>query len=462
MAARFGSYSHLLYFTSLQIMIYADRSLLACLIPEAKLHFGFGEAFAGLLGSAFMGGFVVASPLAAMARTDRTKTCTIGISLLVWIVSMLGACFASHEIVLLLARVLAGVGEAGFCTLAPPIVDDTALPGRRSAFVAVYYSGMFVGLAAGFILARPFSDWITGRWVFFALALCMLPFAILMLLWGRRFRMAPNVTSLSEKPSSADGAAVTTESTSPLGSSPAPVETSVGNETLSFKNACAELCNNHGYVLLALGMSASQFSIGGLAFWAPTYLQEDLGMRKRTLSMALGVLTMTTGILGCGLGGALLDACTAWAERRRGVREGQRAVIGSQLCFALGIWIVPFSCWLAMAEDSVSFLSLLGVCQLISFLGASPMIIALMDSVPSDLRGLSIGASTLVMHLLGDVPSPAVVGHIAEDTGSLKTGIGLLGLWTVWCPICWGFASLLLSRRMALSYFVTELATPLL
>merc|ERR1711879_753881 len=105
--------------------------------------------------------------------------------------------------------------------------------------------------------------------------------------------------------------------------------------------------------------------------------------------------------------------------------------------------------------------ALLGLCQIISFLGASPMIIALMDSVPSDLRALAMGTSTLVMHLLGDVPSPALVGHIADRTGSLQKGIVLLGLWTIWCPLCWGLASWLLAQRMKLSYCVGDSTTPL-
>jgi len=289
--------------------------------------------------------------------------------------------------------------------------------------------------------ALPFSDWESGRWAFLSLAVCMVPFCGFALFAGDRFQTSPNVAA-SEEPT---GPHSRLRSASSEDSSCNSDESNA--KVINFSQGCRELFSNHGYMLLVLGMSASQFTIGGFAFWAPTYLQEDLGMQKKTLSMALGIMTMTTGLIGCGAGGALLDVLVACVERRRGPQQGQRAVVGSQLSFALGVCIVPFSSACPMMPDYTSFLILLGLCQICAFLGSAPIIIAMMESVPSDYRALAMGTATLVMHILGDVPSPAIVGSIAAHS-SLQKGLMLLGVWTVWCPLCWGCAALIFSRKM--------------
>jgi len=180
---------HLFYFTSLQLIIYSDRSLMAALLPQAKLHLEFNEFEGGLLGSGFMLGFMLMSPFVSMARGPKAVTRTIGISLLVWMLAMVTAGLSTSYQVLLLARVTAGAGEAGFCSLAPPIIDDTAPPSSRSFFVAIYYSGVFVGMAAGFLIEAPFASWTTGRYAFFGEALMMAPYCIFILLCGSRFHV---------------------------------------------------------------------------------------------------------------------------------------------------------------------------------------------------------------------------------------------------------------------------------
>lgn len=479
--------AHLFYFSSLQLIIYADRSLMAALLPQAKLHFEFNEFQSGLLGSGFMGGFMMLSPFVALARGAKAVTRTIGISLLVWFSAMLLASASTRYEALLLARVVAGAGEAGFCSLAPPIIDDTAPPAKRSLFIAVYYSGVFIGLAMGFVASSPFTVWETGRFTFFGLALVMLPYCIFILRYGSKFhvsvvgaeRYATVIQSedreLEGKRSSAghlnisdvDHCTTTGQSEDKelqRKRSSADVQiTPIELEAETFSSA--DQADSRGlqrskaeqvravlgsgmYVFLVLGFSASQFVIGGFAFWAATYLQEDLKVDKEVVGMALGFMTISTGILGSTCGGSIFDRLTVCAKARWNRDEGVRGVVGCWFCCILSILVVPSCCGTAVLKDGVMFLVCLGGTQIISFMGTAPLMVSMMDSVPSDLRGLAMGTATFGSHLLGDLFSPVLVGQVAHATGSLRYGIACLCIWSVWCPIMWGTAYCFALRKL--------------
>merc|ERR1712194_109259 len=95
---------------------------------------------------------------------------------------------------------------------------------------------------------------------------------------------------------------------------------------------------------LVLGLSASQFTIGGLQFWAASYLEDELKVPKSITSLALGVMTMVTGLGGSLLGGMLLDELTARVASNLGKDPGTlRGAVGATLCCILGIMIVPVS-----------------------------------------------------------------------------------------------------------------------
>jgi uncharacterized membrane protein YeaQ/YmgE (transglycosylase-associated protein family) len=203
------------------------------------------------------------------------------------------------------------------------------------------------------------------------------------------------------------------------------------------------------YDCLVLGFAASQFVIGGFAFWSATYLQEDLGMDKHVAGMSLGIMTACTGVLGSTVGGALFDALTICAKQRWSLEEDVRGVVGCWICFVLAIFVVPCTCGTIAIKDGPFFLLCLGATQMISFMGTAPLMIAMMDSVPGDLRGFAMGMMTFGSHLLGDLLSPVLVGQIALELGSLRYGIACLSAWSIWCPVFWCAAYCLASRKLS-------------
>ena len=85
-----------------------------------------GEA--GLLGSAFMGSYMLFAPFFAMLANYMPQSHVMALGTAGWVVAALGCCFAGNYPVMLLFRTLVGIGEASFTglhvhlSLRPPCV----------------------------------------------------------------------------------------------------------------------------------------------------------------------------------------------------------------------------------------------------------------------------------------------------------------------------------------------------
>jgi len=66
--------------------------------------------------------------------------------------------------------------------------------------------------------------------------------------------------------------------------------------------------------------------------------------------------------------------------------------------------------------------------------------IALMNCVPDQLRGQANALAIFFMHLLGDFPSPYIVGWMFESSGFYE-GTLLISVWLLWAVLFWAVAS---------------------
>jgi len=187
------------------------------------------------------------------------------------------------------------------------------------------------------------------------------------------------------------------------------------------------------YTLLVLGYCPTIFTIGGIAFWAPSYMSEVIGAAAGPANQILGAITILTGLFGTSLGGYLLDIADARFGRRR-----LQAVKLSLLRVALAY---PVTMVTAAARSRSLFFWSLALGQVLIFAATAPANIAMMEAVTPAQRGLALGLCTLASHLLGDLIPPVLVGYIADATGSLSAGMWLLVLWLWWSVVFWSMAT---------------------
>lgn len=221
----FTPWGLLIFFTSINMLTYFDRGLLssaivACpsiasdpLIVEGlnftncddwmKDHTGPGKEAAlpqakeGLLGSAFMGGFMVFCPIFANLADRINPLMCITIGELIWIAAVFGCAFAPSFEFLLFSRLLVGAGEASFAGLAPRIIDDSSPPESRSNRIGIFYAMIAVGTALGYsvggfvvhnVSIPALGVYGTGwRVAFMAQGVIMLPLAIAVLFVPRKY-----------------------------------------------------------------------------------------------------------------------------------------------------------------------------------------------------------------------------------------------------------------------------------
>lgn len=434
----FGPNTLLALFSAMQIFTYFDRGIMAGLLPIVQKEMGLSKTMEGFLGGGFIVGFMVMSPLVALyaARNPHRVPVAIGSGLMFWILAAVVAGLAGIDnyIVLLVARIVSGSGEAAFCSLGPTIIKDQAPPGRQATYLSIYFTCIFVGQASGYIASGFATVWSFGQWLFLIEAMVMLPLAGVCLFRGKWI-----CSECSHEKEQAHGLLSVTDQ-KPV-ESPLMTCENVSPSTFArsaIDNTCI-VVKNRIWLLLTLGYACSVFTVGGLAFWGPEYLVNNLNLDSDLSGLFFGFVTMLSGVTGTVAGGAWLDAISSGKSR-----TGRCAACAWMACNS-GILAVPLNLYMAKCKDVKVFFASAFFAQFVLFMSTTPVNTGVMEAVPDHMRGTALALTTFSIHFFGDLPSSVIVGEVA-DMYSLHAGVFLLASWTVFTAIFW-----FLSYRVAAS-----------
>ena len=154
-----------------------------------------------------------------------------------------------------------------------------------------------------------------------------------------------------------------------------------------------------------------------------------------------GGIVAATGLVGTALGGIVLDRCSGEAQGAERLVPAlgtvlAEVIVGTAICVAAGY-----------CETAGAFFVCLAFGVLFMFMTTAGVNVALMWSVPPANRATAMALSVIIIHLIGDVPSPIVIGEI-DRTASPQTTFLLTSSWLFWAIFCWGAAWLLARRRV--------------
>jgi MFS family permease len=371
--------------TGLNLLNYLDRFVLSAVLPRIEGELHLDHSVAGLLGTVFLVGYFLTSPVFG-ALADRGKRMgLIAVGIAIWSVATIASGLATGVLTLGLARVAVGVGEASYATIAPTIIDDLAPPGKKSTWLAVFYAAAPIGSALGYVtggLVEPLMGW---RGAFFVAGVpgLLLGLACLFLKDPPRKEMAkPGPMLATLKP----------------------------------------LMHIPLYVRAVLGYAAFTFAIGGFGYWGPTYLFQRFGGAGLTLKAAnlgMGAVTVLGGAVGTGLGGL-------WGDRAsKGKNEKGRVSALLRVCAVGSIIGAPLAALAVLSPTPVLFFAAFFSCEVAVFLSTSPINAAILDSVPPSIRASAMAVSIFGIHVLGDLWSPPGVGVLADH---LTMPIAMLAL----------------------------------
>ncbi|KAJ8765794.1 hypothetical protein K2173_014916 [Erythroxylum novogranatense] len=367
----------------------------------------------GVLSSAFMVGLLVASPIFASLAKSVNPFRLIGVGLSVWTFATAGCGSAIDFWSIAICRMLVGVGEASFISLAAPFIDDHAPVAQKTAWLAMFYMCIPTGVALGYVYGGFVGNHFNWRFAFWGEALLMLPFAIFgfvmkpLQLKGfapaeSRKQLAPDTTE-----------SVTTDNESIHASNKECVVSHEYVKASEFKGIprlldqlsrfskdMKVLLLDKVYVVNMLGYIAYNFVIGAYSYWGPKAGYNIYQMSNA--DMLFGGITIVCGIFGTLAGGFVLDRMTATISNAFKLLSGA-TFLGAIFCFSA-----------FCLKSLIGFIVLFSVGEILVFATQAPVNYVSLHCVKPSLRPLSMAISTVSIHIFGDVPSSPLVGVLQD------------------------------------------------
>ncbi|MBX7105041.1 MAG: MFS transporter [Gemmataceae bacterium] len=362
---------------------YIDRQVLAAVEPDIRrdLFAGQDEAFArvrmGMLSNAFLVTYMLAAPVFGMLAHRMSRWLLISFGVILWSLASgaSGWPWAAAPLLaywcLFATRCAVGVGEAAYGPIAPALLADMYPVERRGKIMSYFYLAIPVGGALGYALGEVVAKSLGWRWAFYL----VVPPGILLGLWSFLMRKTDVQNNADHKPMKR-------------------------SDYLTF-------VRTPSFVFNTLGMAGMTFAIGGIAFWMPDYLESRkvdplFGLGPKT---AFGAITVLAGLFATLAGG--------WAgDRLRGRFPGSYFLV-SGLAMMLGFPMILLIVYLPFPMAWV-FVFLAVFCL---FFNTGPTNTVLANVTPSRLRAAGFAVNILIIHILGDVPSPPLMGWIAGHYG---------------------------------------------
>jgi MFS transporter, Spinster family, sphingosine-1-phosphate transporter len=390
-----GARHALILLLLINLFNYIDRYILAAVVPDITKELftapdGTVDPAAktkiGWLFSAFLIAYMFMSPVFGVLADRMHRWVVIGIGVLAWSVASGASGLATAYWFLLLMRICVGVGESAYAPIAPTIIADYFPVSRRGGVMAWFYAAIPVGSALGFVIGGAMANWFTWHWAFFV----TVPPGILLGIWCF-FR--PEV---------------------PRGiSEGSPGETPANKHTW---RDYLRLFKIKSYFYNVGGMTAMTFAIGGISAWAVDYIATYRGQDKETTAKIFGGVVVVSGLLATLSGGYLADRLRKRFPGSYFLVSGLSMLVGFPLF--LGVLYAPFPlAWVFV---------FLAVFCLFFNTGPSNTIIA--NVVHPSVRASAYAICIFVIHILGDVISPPIIGFITDNTKSTEHPSGNMTL----------------------------------
>jgi MFS family permease len=435
------------------------------------------SVYFGLLTSAFIIGHSILSVVFGQFALSHRPFRIIAVGMSIWMLAVV-VCGVAKAVdsyyVLIIGRVISGVGEASFQCVAPPFIDRYAPAEHRSFYVGIYLASIAVGMALGFVYGSLFANSVftwAGAFYFEAILMAPLVLACLFCVPAELNQVpkddAEPLHQPLARPSELDNDVVSKRS---LDGSIAGAIPLVGAEKQqSSHRVWWEILSNVPFLLVILGHAGYTFSLAALSAFSPS-IMIGLGLfdSETTVSLFFGGIVAVAGILGTPIGGIIVDKLS----KRNGDDSSDRRcvlAVSSLLCYVVGAVVLGLAL-IALTGHKAGFIIVLTVFLFCMCALTVPEMIAVLELFPESRRPMAISVNAIVIHALGDVPSPIILGALkdawaphcgtveidgeahlnpdcSKDQAGLRDVLLFAILWLVWGVIMWGVALVVVKKR---------------
>ncbi len=471
-----GAWSVLALLILMSLFNYIDRQILSATLPRIETEPSFGllgradaKFLKNSLATAFLVTFMMLAPLFGWLG-DRVKRRwrLIGIAIIFWSLASGGSGLAATFAVLLFTRCLIGVGQAAFGPVSIALLSDVFPPQRRGIAIGLVSAAIPVGSAMGFALGTLMADSALGwRWAFYLVVPPGVALGV--------------VCFFMKEPARGQSEAV-----------------AVAERKLGWWESITLCLGIRSYLLATAGYTAMTFVTGGIAVTVIDYVHERQGIyivsnealaridANQTLRNQLapimdrrydgsdsfkqavrslvsadkfgllwgplreasrshdspelgpvgiyfGGITAVGGLLATLTGSYLAQRM----RRRRPYAEFAVSAAGAflGLPFLLAFLFVPFPyAWIML------FLAVFGL-----FLNMGPVNAILANVTPPAVRSTAFALNLFLLHALGDVISPPIIGIMTDRFDWTTAYLMVIGMIVI-CGALWSWGCLYLER----------------
>ena len=380
----------LIILSLINLFNYVDRYIIAAIsesLRHSSLHIS--DLQYGLLGSGFIVVYMATAPVFGALGDTRSRPRLIALGVTIWSVATALGGLAWSFASLLAARAMVGVGEAAYGTISPSLLADYFRKEFRGRVFGVFFLAIPVGFGLGLAIGGLMDVHFGWRSAFFVAGIPGLILAALAL----KLHDPPRGIQDDVTP----GAAVTPGAPS---------------HTLGVTGAVAAyraLLRNRPYVLTVLGYAAYTFALGGMALYIVKFLERVRGVSEGQASVGFAAVVIATGLIGIALGGWLSDRLLKVTKQSYLWVSGIATLIAAPLALVGVTAATPAVYWTAIV-----------LAQLLLFASTGPVNSAIVNVVAPEIRATAVAVSIFTIHILGDVPSPTLIGAISDATSLTK------------------------------------------
>jgi len=379
----YSNYVFMLLFL-LYMFDYIDRTIVTSMFTSIERDYGISHMQSGLLMSAVYWAIVILTfPVSILVdRWSRTKT--IGVMAIMWSIATALCALTGNYVQLFMARLLIGVGEAGYAPGGSAMISGLYPIDRRARMMGIWNASIPLGSAIGVMLGGVIAVKLGWKHAFGIVAIPGMIVAILFL-----FVKDYKTIDLSF------------------------VDKYSNKIKMEKKDMVKEFLSKPSVLFTYFGMAAVVFVTTSMLTWLPTYFEKMRGIPQETAGkMASSVMVLA--LIGAPLGGYLTDH---WRKSRENARLLFPAV--STLFSAIVLFIA-----LALFKGSFQYVLFLifGVLVLAFISGAASVT---QDVIHPGLRASSYAIAVVVQNLLGASTAPVIMGKIYDLT-NIQTALSIL------------------------------------
>jgi MFS family permease len=379
----YSNYVFILLFL-LYMFDYIDRMIVTSMFTSIEKDWGITHTQSGMLVSAVYWAIVLLTfPVSILIdRWSRTKT--IGVMAILWSLATALCALTGNFVQLFMARLLIGIGEAGYAPGGSAMIAGLYPIDRRSKMMGIWNASIPLGTAIGVLLGGIIAIKLGWKHAFGIVAFPGLIVAVLFL-FVKDYKTV-DLSFVDNK-----------------------------NKTVHMEagDIFREFITRPSLILTYFGIAAVVFVTTSLITWLSTYFQVDRGLAQDKAGQ-LASIVMLLALVGAPLGGFLTDRWRRTQSRARLLFPAISTLLTALFLFAA----------LSIFKGTIQFILLLimGILIMAFISGAASVT---QDVIHPGLRAMSYAVAVVIQNLLGSSTAPIVVGKIYDLT-NIKTALSFL------------------------------------